>query len=76
MKVENTRDRKKVEAIRKWSIQLVLEGKLSEVKNWDDSSTWHNSKFVDSSENVEWIIYLPDQAWSGEVKILNSGKAT
>ncbi|MCE0495176.1 hypothetical protein [Vibrio salinus] len=70
MKVENTKDRVKVEAIRKWSIQLVSEGRVEEVKNWDAKSPWHNSKFSNLSNNIEWVVYWADQAWPGEVKLL------
>jgi hypothetical protein len=70
MNVQDTKDRKKVEAIRKWSLALVQEGKAEEVMNWDNESTWHNSKFKHLGTGQEWIVYLSDHAWPGEVKLI------
>lgn len=76
VKIINTKDREKVETIRKFSVQLVNQGKVSEVLNWDTKSMWHNSKFTNLSNQSEWIVYLADHAWSGEVKVINTGNAS
>jgi hypothetical protein len=70
MKVQDTKDRRKVEAIKKHSLALVREGKAEEVLNWDKESTWHNSKFKNLESGQEWVVYLADHAWPGEVKII------
>jgi hypothetical protein len=72
IEIQNTKDRKKVELIRKLSIQLVNEGKATEIKNWESPSPWHNSKFTETSTGKAWVIYLPDQAWDGEVKVFEA----
>lgn len=71
-KISNTKNRDQVAHFWKCSISLVTEGKAEEVKNWDSNSPWHNSKFRDLSTNVEWVVYLADQAWPGEVRILDN----
>jgi hypothetical protein len=71
MKIQNTKDRRKVESIKEWSLALAQEGKAGETLNWDKNSTWHNSKFKNIESGQEWVIYLPDHAWPGEVKIID-----
>jgi len=72
MDIENTRDRAKVESLRKHSLSLVNQGLAEEHQNWDIKSPWHNSKYVEKATGNQWVIYLPDQAWPGEVKVLNA----
>jgi hypothetical protein len=76
MKIENTNDRDKVKAIRKWSIQLVNEGKAEVVENWDTRSPWHNSKFIERETKRQWVIYQSDHAWPGEVKLISTDSRT
>ena len=73
MKPENTRDRAKVEAMRSMSVRLVAEGKAEKIDNWDAQSPWYNTKFIDLESGDQWVVYLADQAWSGEVKLLRRG---
>jgi hypothetical protein len=70
MEIINTKDRHKVEQLRKFSMKLVSTGAAIETRNWDSKSTWHNSKFTNTETSQEWVIYLPDHSWSGEVKVL------
>ncbi len=72
MNIESTRDRAKVESLRKHSISLVIQGLVEEHRNWDAKSPWHNSKYVEKATGKQWVIYLPDHAWSGEVKVLGA----
>ena len=76
VKITNTKDRALVEEIWRFSRSLVADGKAEEVKNWDAKSPWHNSRFKVASTNLEWIVYLSDQAWSGEVRVLKNEQAT
>lgn len=70
MRAQDTKNRRKVEEIRKWSLALVQEGKAEEFLNWDKDSTWHNSRFKDLASGQEWVIYLADHAWPGEVRVI------
>jgi hypothetical protein len=70
MSVINTKDRRKVESIIEWSLELVKSGKAEETLNWDKSSTWYNSKFKELESGNEWVVYISDHAWPGEVKII------
>ena len=72
MEITNTKDRSKVQAIWKWSMQLVNQGKAEEIKNWEKKCPWHNSKFREIATKKQWVVYLPDQAWSGEVKLITT----
>jgi len=72
MEIVNTKGRAKVEAIRLFSTQLVIAGKVKESMNWDAKSHWHNSKYIDLVNEQEWVIYLADQAFSGEVRVLKN----
>ncbi len=71
MKVCSTTNRRIVEKIRKYSESMVREGLVTEVKNYDEMSTWHNSKYECLSTNREWVVYLPDHAFGGEVKLIS-----
>ena len=72
MKIIETQDRAKVEAIYKWSMKLTQEGIVEEFKNWEPKSPWHNSKFLNKETGEQWVVYLADQAWSGEVKFITT----
>ncbi|UTW48769.1 hypothetical protein [Bacterioplanoides sp. SCSIO 12839] len=72
MRIENTKDRRKVKAIEEWSLALVKEDKTREIMNWDETSTWHNSKFIDLESGQEWVIYISDRAYPGEVKLIEN----
>lgn len=70
MKALNTKDPKRVKAILEWSHNLVKAGKAEETLNWDKTSTWHNSKFKELESGDEWVVYLSDRAWPGEVRLI------
>jgi hypothetical protein len=70
-RIRSTRDRAEVERVRMVSLDLLNAAALERVKDWDSISTWHNEKFRHEPTGAEWVIYLPDQAWPGEVKVLN-----
>ncbi|MFT6910513.1 MAG: hypothetical protein ACJAS1_007242 [Oleiphilaceae bacterium] len=72
MKIVETRNRQKVEAIYKWSMQLTQEGVIEETKTWESKSPWHNSKFFHKETGQQWVLYLADHAWPGEVKLINT----
>ncbi len=70
VKIHATRERQHVQVAFDWSRGQAEAGVLAETKNWDAVSTWHNSHFLDPKTGSSWVIYLPDQAWSGEVRML------
>lgn len=72
MKIEETTDRASVKKIYEHSLLLTNNGLATEAKNWDSRSPWHNSMFRRIEDGFQWVIYLPDQAWSGKVEFLSS----
>jgi hypothetical protein len=70
MELSDTTNPQLVERIRLYSTGLVSEGAATEVKNFDIKSTWHNSKYKCATTGREWVVYLPDNAFGGEVKLL------
>jgi hypothetical protein len=72
MELSDTTNRQLVERIRQYSERLVSEGSATEVRNYNSKSTWHNSKYTCTDTKREWVVYLPDHAFGGEVKILNA----
>jgi len=72
MIIKETKERKIVIQAYEWSIEAVNNGTVEEIKNWDQKSPFHNSKFRDLNTGKEWIIYLPDQAWPGEIKLVST----
>lgn len=68
--VRNTRDRRTVDDIHRLSIVGVNAGEVSEELGWDSNSCWYNSKFTHQASGMQWVVYLADHAWSGEVKVL------
>lgn len=53
---------------------MAAGGKAEKEDNWDAHSPWHNTKFVSLETGEHWVVYLADQAWSGEVKVLNAAE--
>jgi hypothetical protein len=72
MEVFSTTNPRTAERIRIYSENMVLDGFVTEVKNFDTGSTWHNSKYKCLSTNREWVVYLPDHAFGGEVKVVSA----
>src|SRR5262245_7942061 len=70
VEIRNTRERAEVLKIYQWSIAQVAIGLVGEVQNWDRGSTWHNSLFRDLETGKQWAVYLADQAWPGEVRLV------
>jgi len=70
MKIHSTSDRARVLATYEWSMAQAALGHLQESLNWDPRSKWHNSHFLDPEGGRSWVVYLPDHAWSGEVRVL------
>lgn len=68
--VRCTTSRAEVERIYDWSLEQVALGFVQEHKNFEPASHWHNSKFTHTTSRLEWVVYLPDQAWSGEVRLI------
>ena len=69
--VRGTTSRAEVQRIYDWSREQVALGFVQEHKNFDTASPWHNSKFTHATSPLEWVVYLPDQAWSGEVRLIS-----
>jgi hypothetical protein len=73
--VHQTSNRSLVEAIVKKSGIAVAEGEVREYPDADPTSVRHNSRYVHVASGIEWIVYLPDHAYPGDVVVLNSGSA-
>ena len=69
--IRSTRDRAEVERAREKSLELVNAGSAEKKDNWEPNSPWHNTKFTDRASGAEWVVYMSDHAWPGEVKVLN-----
>lgn len=72
MDVRSTRDRAEVRRIYQWSVAQVGLGFVEQVPNWDRASTWHNSLFRNLATGKQWVVYLDDQAWPGEVRLVTT----
>ena len=72
MNVRDTRDRQEVLEVYRWSVAQAGLGLLEQLPNWDSASTWHNSLFRDSSTGRQWVVYLADHAWPGEVRLVTT----
>ena len=75
MEIRNTRDRRDVLEIYRWSIAQSLRGDCQQVPHWDAGSPWHNTLFHHRASGKQWVVYLADQAWPGEVRLLDSSTA-
>jgi hypothetical protein len=73
MRIRDTRDRQEVEAIRRWSIAERIAGRVEEIADWEPRSPHYNSCFRESSTGRQWVIYLSDHAYGGEVRLLGTG---
>jgi hypothetical protein len=72
MDVRNTKQRQEVLEIYRWSL---AQTEFEQIPNWDATSTWHNSLFRDSATGKQWVVYLADQAWPGEVRVVTTALA-
>ncbi|HQH29246.1 MAG TPA: hypothetical protein PLP17_17765 [Oligoflexia bacterium] len=68
-------ERDKVKEAFRQSVFEVNAGVVRQTDNWDAGSPWCNSHFVCLVCGRAWVVYLPDQAWPGEVKVLCEGEA-
>ena len=69
--VKNTCSGKRVHEAIKKTMQLKNQDKVSEIKNWDEENpSKYNSLFIHKKTGLKWVIYLPDHAYQGEVKII------
>jgi hypothetical protein len=68
--VKSSQDRDTVSKIYKWSVSQATAEGIDQIANWDKHSPWHNSLFVHHSTGKRWVVYLPDQAWAGEVRVI------
>jgi hypothetical protein len=75
MDVLNTKQRQEVSDIYRWSIDQARQGLLQQIPNWDTGSTWHNALFRDLASGKQWVVYLADQAWPGEVRLVTTSLA-
>jgi hypothetical protein len=70
MDIRNTSKRQDVTDVYRWSLAQADRGLVEQVPNWDAASTWHNSLFRELATGRQWVVYLPDQAWPGEVRLI------
>lgn len=70
MRVQATFDRALVYETYEWSMKQVAIGALEHFPNADTASYWENARFQDPMSGREWIVYLPDHSWPGEVRVL------
>ena len=68
--VKSSQDRDTVSKIYSWSVSQAAAEGIDQIANWDKHSPWQNSLFVHHSTGKRWIVYLPDQAWAGEVRVM------
>tara|TARA_B100001093_G_scaffold495511_1_gene540083 strand:- start:479 stop:721 length:243 start_codon:yes stop_codon:yes gene_type:complete len=70
--IRNTKSRQQVQDVIKKSIELKNQGLVQEIKNWDKNNLdKYNSLYTHNQTGKKWVIYLPDHAYSGEVKVLD-----
>lgn len=72
MEIRNTKLREEVQEVYQWSLAQTALGQLEQIPNWDTASTWHNAWFRDAVSRKQWVVYLPDQAWPGEVRLVTT----
>ena len=75
MNVRNTKQRQAVQEIYRWSVAKAGLGQLEQIPDWDTASTWQNSLFRDLAAGKQWVVYLSDQAWPGEVRLVTTSSA-
>ena len=75
MDVRNTKQRQEVQEIYRWSVTQAGLGQLEQIPDWDTASTSHNSLFRDVATGKQWVVYLSDQAWPGEVRLVTTSPA-
>lgn len=75
MKPRNTRERAEVARVGEWSQEQASLGVLSIVQNWDAASPWHNTKYTEEASGAQWVVYEADQAWAGEVRIIQEPRS-
>ena len=73
--VHPTSNRSLVEAIVKKSGIGVTAGEVYEYLDADPTSVRHNSRYLHVASGIQWIVYLPDHAYPGNVVLVNSGLA-
>jgi hypothetical protein len=71
MEVCNTKQRDEVLEVYRWSVGQAHLNHLEQVANWDGDSPWQNSLFRDLTTGKQWVVYLADQAWPGEVRLVS-----
>jgi len=75
MDIRNTEERPEVLEIYRWSVVQAELGLAEQLSNWDTDSTWHNSLFRELATGRQWVVYLADQAWPGEVRLVITSPA-
>jgi hypothetical protein len=70
--IRGTRDRAEVEHVLLKSLELVRLGLAEKEDDWEPGSIWYNTKFTHVASGAEWVVYLADHAWPGEVRVLNA----
>jgi hypothetical protein len=75
MDIRNTKQRHEVLEIYRWSVAQAERGLAEQLSNWDTDSTWHNSLFRELATGKQWVVYLADQAWPGEVRLVTTSLA-
>lgn len=73
--VHQTSNRSLVEAIVKKSGLALASGEVCEYPDADPTSVRYNSRYVHVASGIQWIVYLPDHAYPGDVVVLNSGSS-
>jgi hypothetical protein len=68
--IRSTNDRAEVEHVRLLSLELVRLSLVQYQDDWEPRSPWHNTKFTHIASGAEWVVYLADHAWPGEVRVL------
>ena len=71
MEVRNTKQRDEVLEVYRWSVGQAHLSHLEQVAKWDSDSPWQNSLFRDLTSGKQWVVYLADQAWPGEVRLVS-----
>ena len=65
-----SKDREQVAETHEFSRGGVSSEELVEDVDWDAESPWLNSRFTHLETGKRWIVYLADQAWPSEVRVL------
>ena len=73
MRIRDTCDPREVEAVRRWSIAEKIAGRVEETPDWEPRSPFHNSCFRELATGRQWVVYLADHAYRGEVRLLGTG---